>query len=127
VTDTEDVVTGWLNAYQARDLAGLLARAHTEIVMRPFRWVPRTEYRGHDGVRAWLADTIASPHVGGVTIARVQTMDPACVVVEGTLDDDGTAFTAFFQLRDGQIAGAVGYLSERAFVEQLGVLRDAAG
>jgi hypothetical protein len=127
VTEAEDVVTGWLDAYRARDLTGLLGRAHPEIVLRPLRWVPRTEYRGHDGIRAWLADVVASPHVGGVTVACVQTSDPACVVVEGTLDDEGTAFTAFFKLREGRIAGVVAYLSERAFLEQLGVLRDAAG
>lgn len=52
--DPRHTVLRWLVAYNARDVAGALALAHPEIVIRPMRWVPAREYYLSD--RALLED-----------------------------------------------------------------------
>jgi ketosteroid isomerase-like protein len=41
-----DLVRRWLEAFNERDVSGLLAVAHPDIVVRPIRLGGRRQYRG---------------------------------------------------------------------------------
>lgn len=77
VADARDLVKRWLTAFNSRSVEGLLAVAHPEIVLRPLRWVPGREYRGHDGVRKWVDDLTASPHASTLTPTSLDGGDAA--------------------------------------------------
>ena len=57
-----DVVRAVFEAFTERDVEGVLARAHTDIELRPVTGdlAGRTEpYRGHDGLRQYFRDVAA--------------------------------------------------------------------
>lgn len=105
-----------------RDEAGLLELAHPDIVGRPLRWVPGREYRGHAGVRRWIADLAASPHASTLTPSRIQLTEAGLVVAEGMLDSDPVAFTGLFEVRDRLLVSVRSYMSDRELLADLGLL-----
>lgn len=122
MADPCELVRRWLAAFNARDEAALLHLAHPDIVLRPLRWVSGKEYRGHDGVRRWIADLAASPHASTLTPTRIQLTDSGLVVAEGMLDSDPVAFTGLFEIRDGLLATVRSYMSDRELLADLGLL-----
>ena len=52
----ERVVSRWVDAFNARDLDGMLACLAADVDLHPLRLSGlRASYRGHDGVREWFA------------------------------------------------------------------------
>jgi ketosteroid isomerase-like protein len=118
----EALARRWSAAFNARDEAALLALAHPDIVLRPLRIVPRREYRGHDGVRAWLDDIRRfSDARAQVVFDRVERVGPGEVAAHGTMADE-TPVVVLFSVRDGRITAARGYFSDADLLEQLGTL-----
>ena len=65
----------------------------------------------------------ASPHATTVNVDRVHAIAPGRVMVEGTIDDGhATPFTALYVIRDGRLASVQAYMSDRALLEQLGMI-----
>jgi ketosteroid isomerase-like protein len=116
------IVHRWLVAYNQRDLGELLVLADPDIVVRPLRWVARREYRGHDGVREWIADVEAEPDSREVDTHAIGQLSDGRIIVEGMLQDAESSFTSIYEVRDGRIAALHGYLSQRRLLEEIGVL-----
>jgi ketosteroid isomerase-like protein len=126
VSDPIELVDHWIQGFNARDEERVLAVAHPEIVLRPMRWVPRAEYRGHDGVREWLRDVAASANATTVTVDTVRLLSDGRVVVEGALDDQTARFVGLYAFRDARIVAVRAYLSDRELLEHLGILEPEA-
>jgi hypothetical protein len=125
VSVSVEVVGRWLAAFNARDERALLATAHAQIVVRPLRWGVRSEYRGHDGVRDWLHTLAANPEASTLSTTTIQPLPDGRVLAEGAVDHDGAAFVGLYVVRDELIAEVHGYLSDRALLEQLGLIASA--
>lgn len=126
--DPTEIVERFLDGYNRRSIDSMLAVVHREIVLRPLRWVPRREYRGHDGLREWLAAVRATPHAVPVTLVAVRELEAGRLLVEGTLDDsEDTPFAAVYELRDDRIVAVSAYLSEPDLLERVGVLSRLEG
>lgn len=67
----EELVSGWIDAFNDRDLEGMLGRMSPRVEFHPLQLdgLDRT-YRGHAGVREWFGHLIAGHH------------DPRLVVME---------------------------------------------
>jgi hypothetical protein len=126
MTDQIALAHRWINAFNLRDADELLAVAHPDIVLRPLRWGVKSEYRGHPGVREWLATIQASPEATSVTPDTVRPVGPARVVVEGSIDGADARFVALYTIRDERLLEVRAYMSDRELLEQLGVLEEAA-
>jgi hypothetical protein len=124
MADPPEVIRRWLRALNARDLDGLLALAHPEIVVRPLRFGVRAEYHGHEGIGEWVAAAPAGPRISS-DLMRV--LAPGRVLVEGRIDGLDERFVAIFELRDGLILDARAYLSDRDLLEQLGRIESGSG
>lgn len=120
--DSCELVQRWLTAFNSRDVTGLLAAAHPEIVLRPLRWVPGREYRGHEGVRRWVDDLEASPHASTLTTLSIKQDESGLIVAEGTIDSDPVSFAALFEVRDGRLVSVRSYMSDRALLTDLGLV-----
>ena len=114
-----DVVRRWMDAYDDGRDDELLALAHDDVVLRPLRFQGRIEYRGLDGLRAWLE------HVGPVRPSfapcGVDALDDERVLVEGVMEDAGRV-VGLFELRDGKVARAQTLVSDREVLEHLGLI-----
>ena len=122
MADPLELIERWLEGFNDRDEERLLAVAHPDIVLRPMRWVPHAEYRGHAGVRAWLADMLASGNDATVTPDTVRSLGEGRVAVEGVLDDLALRFVGIYEIRDDRIAAVRAYLSDPELLAQLGIL-----
>jgi ketosteroid isomerase-like protein len=122
VTDPIEPIRRWLEGFNARDVERMVAVAHPEIELRPMRWVQRAEYRGHAGVRQWLADITASGHDSTVSAETIRSAPDGRIVVEGAVSDDGGRFIALYEVRDDRIASVRAYLSDRELLEHVGLL-----
>ena len=127
MADSIELIQRWLEGFNTRDIEGMLAVADPEIVMRPMRWVPRSEYRGHEGLRAWFADVLASGNASTVTVDAIELLADGRIAVEGTLSEEATPFVGLYEIGGERIVAVQGYLSERALLERLGVLKDRPG
>lgn len=53
----ESLGRGFVDAFNGRDVQALVAVSHEQIALRPSTLVgSRRTYRGHDGLRQWIAD-----------------------------------------------------------------------
>jgi hypothetical protein len=87
MSDGVAIVTRWLDAFNHRDLEGLLAVADPDLTLRPMRWVQRREYRGHAGIREWLEEIRVSPFATTIRTDSACECSAQRVVVEGTIED----------------------------------------
>lgn len=117
-----DIARAWVEAYREFRDDELLAMAHPDVALYPRRGQGLREYHGLDGVRAWLADVGTERPELEVTAA--ETLADGRALTETTID--GVGVIAVFELRDGLVASVRVYLSDRAMLQQLGLIREAS-
>ena len=123
----EAIVTRWIEAFNARDLDGMLTCAATRVELRPLRLngVERV-YRGHDGVRRWFAqlDTGVGQH--RVSVAHTRRLAGNALCVAGVVDMPGvpavSPFWGLYRLDAAGIVVARHYLSDVDITKDLGWL-----
>jgi ketosteroid isomerase-like protein len=127
-----DVVKAVFRAFAERDVAGVLAHAHAEIVFSPVTadYAGRTEpYRGHDGIRQYFRDVSAVWDDLSLTPTDFRQLDHT-ILVTGKVSARSHARIVsgstgwIWRLRSGKVVYGRIYPSA---AEALAVFEDGAG
>ena len=117
----------WVDAFNARDLDGMLACVGDRVEFRPLRLSGVSGcYRGHDGVREWFTRLRRSRQDHPIVIHEARAVGEAHVVATGSIRlegaDDIGSFCAVNRIGEGLILAAHHYLSDAAMIERLGLI-----
>ncbi len=126
--DAEEIVLQWFNAFNGRDLAGMLAFLHTQVDFRPLRLHGiASSYHGHDGVRAWYTDIERLEHRHRVEITEFRASSDGQLIAVGTLsaaDPAGpSSFWGLERFAGDKIVAAYHYVTEPDILRESGLLR----
>jgi hypothetical protein len=117
-----EVLSVWVESFNARDLEGMLALMDPRVVFHPLRvdGVAR-EYHGHDGVREWFAQLSVMGNEQRLRLIEVRSQSGGQGVGFGdVLEPDGSVLTPFWSLtrvRRGGIVAAYHYLTDPDIME----------
>jgi len=122
-----EVVSAWVEAFNARDLDGMLGCLDRRVKFHPLRLTGlEASYRGHDGVRRWFDQLEQLSHEYLIEVDDLHpTREASVVVVGGSLRMGQAALapvTAVHSVVGGQILVARHYLSDLELVEHLGLV-----
>ena len=123
-----DAIVRWVDAFNQRDLEGMLARFHPEVRFHPLRLVGLDgSYRGHDGVRRWFVRRTQLRHEHVFVLSDVNGVGDDRVLAVGALTLAGefeiAPFCALHRIVDGLIVAAHHYLTDADMLERLGLVR----
>ncbi|HZE06180.1 MAG TPA: nuclear transport factor 2 family protein, partial [Solirubrobacteraceae bacterium] len=99
----------WVNAFNARDIDGILAVLAHDVDFHPFRLggIPAS-YRGHDGVREWLERLGTFRHEHRIILHETRDLGDGRVFASGSMSlgsqPDLGPFCALHWLDGGLIA-----------------------
>jgi ketosteroid isomerase-like protein len=129
-TDREEVAAWLFDAFNRRDLEGMLELLHPDVLFLPTSAAVMSEgepYRGHEGMRRYSRDV--AKHWTALTVHPVQIRAAGEAVValgrvsgqgpEGTLDDVPTTWVIKF--RDKLVVHVQIFSDERPMLEAFGV------
>jgi ketosteroid isomerase-like protein len=124
---SEAIVVRWVEAFNARDLDGMLACLANDVEFRPLRLSGVSGcYRGHDGVREWFTRLRRWRQDHPIVIHGTRAVGEAYVLVTGAIRLDGESdigsFCAVNWIDDGLILAAHHYLSDADMIERLGLI-----
>lgn len=131
-SDSEGLVSQWIESFNVRDLDGMLACMSAEVRFYPLRLSGLERYyRGHDGIRSWFADLAKRRHRHRIALHNLRA-DPEGVVIaigELRLDEDSepTRFWAREQIEDGAIVVSHHYLTDPDILEGIRAPRRPPG
>ncbi|HEX6689333.1 MAG TPA: nuclear transport factor 2 family protein [Solirubrobacterales bacterium] len=113
----EAPVSKWIDAFNVRDLDGMLACMSDDVRFYPLRLDGLERYyRGHDGVREWFAQLDKLGHRYRIDLRNIRGERDGEVVAIGELLREGdaapTRFWARDQVEDGLIVVAHHYLTD---------------
>jgi hypothetical protein len=122
------VVARLVEAFNARDLDGMLACFAQNVDFHPLRLNGcESSYSGHDGVRAWWLQINRGGLEHRVVISETRVTDDGRVLSSGSLRLPGGleigTFCALHSFEAGLIVTAHHYLSDPDMVERVGLLR----
>jgi hypothetical protein len=122
------LVTGWVDAFNERDLEGMLARLDPAVRFHPLRLGGLDgSYRGHDGVRQWFARGTQLRHEHLIVLSDVHGAGDGKVLAVGALtlagDFELEPFCALHRIAGGLIVAAHHYLTDPDMLEHLGLVR----
>lgn len=115
----------YVDAYNNRDLEGMLALMDEGVVSHPSRLFGIRQHEGHAGVRDWWQAMVDSGRWYQVVIRDVRQPEPDCVVALGEIRDQGQPVSPWgvvVRLRGGLIVESRSYLSDEDLLEELGLL-----
>ena len=121
------LVSGWVDAFNAKDLDGMLARLASDVRFHPLRLSGLDgSYRGHGGVQRWFAQLTRLRYEHVIVMSNVHSSGDDKVLAVGALRLVGNMeiapFCALHRIVDGVIVAAHHYLSDRAMLEQVGLI-----
>jgi ketosteroid isomerase-like protein len=124
-TEAHKLVRRWVEGINGRDLTALLELAHPDIECQPLELSSRPVYSGRAGLTEWILElSLAAPAVQR-RIERVQTLSAERAAVFGTVvanGEDVSPYALVAVVRDGKVAAMRSHLSDKATMEQLGLL-----
>lgn len=114
----EATVRRWFDAFNSRNLEGMLACMDAHVDFRPLRLRGiQGAYHCHVGVRNWFADLVQMDHRHRIELAKVHASSGGEVIAAGTLSaaepGGSSSFWAVDQFQDGLIVAARHFLSDR--------------
>jgi ketosteroid isomerase-like protein len=117
VPNSQAPVSWWVNAFNLRDLEGMLACMSDDVRFYPLRLDGLERYyRGHDGVRTWFGQLDRLGHSYRIDLRNLREEPDGEVVAIGELLLEGasepTRFWARDQVEDGLIVVAHHYLTD---------------
>lgn len=122
----EELGRGFVDAANRRDVDALVALCHPELELLPTMIVSqRAVYRGHDGLRRWVADLLDAEIAYEARVLRVREFggDQFAVLAEVRLDGEVITQSALIgRVQDDLIVRAKGYLSDEPTLIRVGVL-----
>lgn len=114
----EAAVWRWFDAFNSRDLEGMLACMHPNVDFHPLR-LPGVigPYQGHEGLREWFSTLRRMSHEHRIELTETSFLGEGRVIAGGSLSPaDGTGQTSFWaleRLEAGLIVSARHHLSNR--------------
>jgi hypothetical protein len=127
----EELGRRFIDGFNRRDVEALVVLCLLELEFLPTMLVgTRAVYRGHDGLRRWMADLIESGAEHEVRVRGVRTLGPDrfAVLTEVMIDGEVLSPSAMVaQMREGLIVQAKAYLSDEDTLVRVGVLPPADG
>jgi hypothetical protein len=123
----EKIARQFIDAFNRRDVEGLVVLCDPDVEFRPTSLVADHEvYRGHDGLRRWGADLVASglEHQARVREIRMLDEDGFLAITEVLLDDELVSPSAMLA-RLGEGGGIVeldAYLTDEETLGQVGLI-----
>jgi ketosteroid isomerase-like protein len=123
----EEVVSRWVDAFNQRDLDGMLRRLDADVDFHPLRLSGlRGSYRGHDGVREWFANLKRLRHEHRIVLSEARAVAGGSVFAVGSLslagEPDIGPFCALHRIDDRLIAATHQYLTDPDMIERLGLI-----
>ena len=124
---SEDTIEGWFEAFNHRDLDGMLVRFHPAIEFRPLRF-PGIDhaYEGHAGIRVWFAAVTGGNHVHRIDADEFRMMDDGRILVSGSVSlaaVGGIApFSGIYTVDRGLIRVASHYFTPSTVLDRLGII-----
>jgi ketosteroid isomerase-like protein len=116
----------FVNAFNLRDTEALVALTHPEVEFRPTMLAgSKRVYKGHDDLRTWVADLVASGAEHQVRVREVRALGEERLILLTEVLLDGEAITPSAMvatLRDGKIVEAKAYLSDETTLNGLDLL-----
>lgn len=114
----EATVRRWFDAFNSRDLEGMLVCMHPHVDFHPLRLHGLSgTYHGHRGIGEWFAALQKMEHRHRVELAQASAVGSGRVIASGTLtavDPAGPAsFWALERFEAGLIVAARHHLSDR--------------
>ena len=121
------LVRQWARAVNERDRDTLVALSQPDIDSYPLQIATVSgHYQGHDGLRRWIDDMVASDIGHQVEFRGIRTLADGRVALFGVLLVEGkeiSPYSLIATLRDGKVAGMRSYLSDEETMEHLKLLR----
>lgn len=123
----ETIVVRLVEAFNARDLDGMLRLVDPAVVFHPLRLGGlRGPYRGHDGVREWFAQLERLRQEHRIVLSEARSVGDGQVFAAGSLslrgEPDVCPFCALHRLDGGLIVAAHHYLTDPDMIERLGLI-----
>jgi ketosteroid isomerase-like protein len=121
----KNLVSEWTEAFNRRDLHGMLMRLDRDVDFHPsIVSGVRRRYRGHEGVQDWFAQLVQAPQAFRVVLREVSDVGPNVTLAAGSLTlpgaPDAGPFFALHQIRDGVIVAIHEYVTGHELVELIG-------
>jgi hypothetical protein len=121
------LVRRWSTAVNERDADKLISFSHPEIDVYPLQIATVSgHYSGHEGMRRWLEDMVASDIGHNVEFVGIRTLDDGRVALFGALLVEGkeiSPYSLIATLRGDKVIGMRSYLSDEETMEHLKLLR----
>jgi ketosteroid isomerase-like protein len=121
------LVRQWARAVNERDRDALVEHSTADVDCYPLQIATVSgHYQGHDGLRRWLDDMVASDIGHQVEFNRIRTLADGRVALFGCLFVEGkdiSPYSLIATLRDGKVAAMRSYLSDEETMEHLKLLR----
>lgn len=93
----EATVRRWFDAFNSRDLEGMLACMHPHVDFHPLRLHGLSDsYEGHRGVSEWFAGLQKMKHYHRIELAQTSAVGSRRVIAAGTLTGANSAGPASF-------------------------------
>ena len=125
----EELGRRFIDGFNRRDADALVALCHPELELVPTLLVGRhSVYHGHEGLRRWMDDLIASgaAHEGRLRAVRVLDAERFAVLTDVCLESEALTPSAMLaRTKDGLIVHAKAYLSDEQTLIRVGVLPPA--
>ena len=123
----ERIVSRWVDAFNARDLDGILADLAGTVDFRPVRLSGiAASYRGHDGVREWFTQLMRLRHDYRIVLLEARATGEGRVFASGPLslggESDVGPFCALHRLDEWLIVAVRQYLTDPDMIESLGLI-----
>jgi hypothetical protein len=129
ITETDPnqrLVRAWAQAVNARDIEAVVSHSHPDIDLNPMQIAVSGHYSGHEGLRQWLRDIIASDLGHTVRYLGIRTLPDGRVALFGEVCLEGTTvspYTLLVTIRDGKVALMRSYLADEDTLRVLKLLR----
>lgn len=123
----ETIVSRWVEAFNARDLDGMLVLLDARVVFHPLRLSGlRGSYGGHEGVREWFDRLTRLRHEHRIVLSEARAVGVGQVFAAGSLslagEPDIGPFCALHRFDGGLIVAAHHYLTDPEMIERLGLV-----
>jgi len=129
ITETDPdqrLLRQWAQAVNARDVDAICALSSPDIDLHPMQIAVNGHYTGHDGIRAWIRDILASGIGHNVRYVGIRTLPDGRVALFGEVTLDGVVvspYTLVATIRDGKVALTRSYLATEETLRLLKLLR----
>jgi len=116
------IVEAAVEAFNARELDGLLALLRPDAEIRPLRPTACDVYRGRAGLELLFSELRRERRSERIVVTHTRSVSDGRVVAIGHLQTgpEQTAFAGFHELRDGLILRMSHYFSDEPLLRQIG-------